>query len=951
MQYAASLCCFALCPFASLGHDIPVHQAITYRAQQSARDGSQAYGAFVNVFATGNDFDAATNAMVQGSTLEDNKDEPGDLGGKRSLNHFYDPLSRLGLSNIPPDDRTRTPIGQNSFVWASTLNCNGVDFYGLAGLGRNVYTHNAWSWQNARGYERLGLTESSPTERRNALNNMFRAIGQVIHLLEDTTQPQHVRNEQHLDQFWTNFNTPWHSHIEDYGRTNVGTLNYQAGVLDWKGAGFTKLEDFWNRGKYTGQDSSALKADASPTGNPADRLGLAEFSNGNFLGERHLFPEYSNPGKVDYYPFPSRKSSTDYDQVKSNPSFAIDDFVENGHTGKGIYLSKVADGVSIPHFSRVNYLGKKIPGLTGKPYCTTADPNVNHDYLTNLIPKAVAYSAGLLDYFFRGRLEVTASASTTAGNVSLQIKNISGTGEKFQRGNFRLFYERATGGDRMEISSFTTTYSPSSGLDDQATTTAEFTLPGGTVVSYLLVFQGTIGSADPSKEDPVDKDIAIATTSFTFEPQLQCQLAASIPAPDPLHRGTAAQTTEAFIMPTAGGAVRVHVNLQSSPAVGDRVMVDQAGEFDVTGYTDTPGDVTITIQARNMVSQALAGTQIPAGRDIAARGNPAPWKAVYAPSVKKVFVTAGYDMILVVDPISLSLETYFHVNNLISDYVYGLVYAPDVDRLYWLSSLGKVYVINPATYHTETTIDWTTADHVDAEDGFCDPINHHVGFGYGIEHGPEGLLVISTSANAVAADIADASFGPAEYCALDNRIYSVSSDQIIHVYSADTLAPVSTLQPATPDRVSAMHYCPATGEIYCDNGAFYIDPIGSASDSTTADVPVPAIGSTATFSVGTTSGMAVNKPVRIGGIIWTIVSIGSTTQFAARNLTTQNGTVPSGTSVRWGNPVCILLPQTVDSANYVFYDEAHKKMVFPGYSDTVVLDPISKAIICTTVSE
>jgi hypothetical protein len=139
--------------------------------------------------------------------------------------------------------------------------------------------------QNARGYEWLGLTATNEADRFENLTNMFRAVGQVMHLLQDASQPQHVRNEQHLDSLGK---IAWESPIEDYGNDHVANLNYGDGsMLDWHGAGFTKLEDFWDRHKYDGSSSAALIADnnENPNGGP-DTLGLAEWCNGNFLGAR-----------------------------------------------------------------------------------------------------------------------------------------------------------------------------------------------------------------------------------------------------------------------------------------------------------------------------------------------------------------------------------------------------------------------------------------------------------------------------------------------------------------------------------------------------------------------------------------------------------------------------------------------------------------------------------------
>jgi hypothetical protein len=151
--------------------------------------------------------------------------------------------------------------GNSSFVWASVLNCPGIDFRPII---HNVGTSNIWSWPNTRAYEMAGLTNSSPSDRSAGLAQMFRGLGQVAHLLQDTTSPQHARNEQHLDKVvnW------WESSFEDYGGSHSQQLNYTNSLLDWRGAGFSKLRDFWDRDLYTTnntqtQNSLVLSNDAN----------------------------------------------------------------------------------------------------------------------------------------------------------------------------------------------------------------------------------------------------------------------------------------------------------------------------------------------------------------------------------------------------------------------------------------------------------------------------------------------------------------------------------------------------------------------------------------------------------------------------------------------------------------------------------------------------------------
>jgi hypothetical protein len=188
--------CLALIGNNSFGHEQAVHQAITTHVVDFMFS-DPACAEFLSVIAADMASDAAKRRMVEGSWNEDFASKEDSVGGNRSLNHFYDPISGLGLSDLPALGGAHSPLGRNSFMWASISNCAGVNVF--LNIINNKDTKNIWSWQNARGYQWLGLTETIQLVRQTNLDNMFRAAGQVMHLLEDTSQPQHVRNEQHLD--------------------------------------------------------------------------------------------------------------------------------------------------------------------------------------------------------------------------------------------------------------------------------------------------------------------------------------------------------------------------------------------------------------------------------------------------------------------------------------------------------------------------------------------------------------------------------------------------------------------------------------------------------------------------------------------------------------------------------------------------------------------------------
>ena len=326
-----------------------------------------------------------------------------------------------------------------------------------------------------------------------------------MHLLQDTSQPQHVRNENHLDYWpyiskYVSVSTPLHSHIEDYGSANWQNFNYANSMLDWQGLGFTKLEDFWDRHLYNG-DPQALDSDA----NGGTQLGLAEFCNGNFLGERHSYGDYFRGSDIHYYSYPRRDTSTDYYLKKSYLSSGIGNYLlHNGYQGKGIYLRKTGDGITFAHHSRFTYEGVKRPTKSFPKATTIDDDNVLSDYHNLLIPKAVEYSAGILDYFFRGTFTVTLSWSTNLQIYTNTVLNISR--QDFSGGAFFLFQDDTNGIRTFVLQTNLSDPLPNYGTMDII---SPGPVPQGT--KFTIVYQGTIGiNGDKTALDPVDKDIAIA---------------------------------------------------------------------------------------------------------------------------------------------------------------------------------------------------------------------------------------------------------------------------------------------------------------------------------------------------------------------------------------------------------------------------------------------------------
>jgi len=343
------------------------------------------------------------------------------------------------------------------------------------------------------------------------------ALGHVLHLNQDLSSPDHVRNDNHYSKTW----------IEEYGRDNYGKnpqwfahlQNATIGWNNWQSQGFNKLLDFWDRGLYVNGGSQGLNDDAG--GVSGKKLGLAEFSNGNFLGEDASYSEFFYPGgytsaDIHYFPFPSLESSTDYRSVTGIGSKVFVSYLKNGQMVNRVGISKIHDGITVTHHSVLNYFGVLSSKSRYAPphfnvASTVNDPAVLQDYHSILIPKAVEYSTGILDYFFRGTMSAGInSIDTNVPQYTVLFKNTSS--QDFYNGTFYIFQNSDT--VRMLVAQTNLADLCANGiLGTNSSVTATF--PGFAPTNTLTIFyQGTIGVSNGVPLDPVDAGIAIAIASY-----------------------------------------------------------------------------------------------------------------------------------------------------------------------------------------------------------------------------------------------------------------------------------------------------------------------------------------------------------------------------------------------------------------------------------------------------
>ena len=320
------------------------------------------------------------NLFRDGAKFEDGF----DCTDTRPRNHFYDPLSGSGL-------KWGLITGAPSPDWAleDKGDVNGQEF----------------SYKNARQYLYDALTAKSPAEHDKNFGLTFQTLGQIIHHLQDMAQPQHVRNDPHYVAppdcgavtYLGKLLGDNHSRYELYTNEHRGKLDYNG-----KAVSFLNPRSFWTTG--SGQ-------------------GLAEYTNRNFVSagtNYQLFNDSPVPHVNYFEPIPSG----------FGPLVTIEElFNERGETTTLTGVMGFVENEVYDPRTGIQTTNKRSASLSiydqdlkthgvAVPY---ADPVSGETWWTNrlftlnrfnfdaahgfLIPRAVAYSAGLIDYFFRGRPE------------------------------------------------------------------------------------------------------------------------------------------------------------------------------------------------------------------------------------------------------------------------------------------------------------------------------------------------------------------------------------------------------------------------------------------------------------------------------------------------------------------------------------------------------------------
>ena len=469
---------------------IETHKLLSQRATEHSLTNTSKYlqriglEDFKQSLRLGNEDRTIEKWIQQGADLEDAGiwvEYLANLG--RANNHFHNPLKDWWSAGLDDPVFFLPFTGTSSVLWAQSREKQ------LSwAAGRN----GDWdaSWQTVRNNYLQALTAATAAQRQVYFARTFRGLGHQMHLIQDAAQPDHVRNDNHFEDAL--FKKSWFGnfYFEEWATRNAEYIDSlaQAPIFPTVplniSRGFAPITQLIDAEQYTGD-------------NPSDSLaqGIAEFTNANFFSDDTIFAAEIYPiGHRHYFPFPKQFDTNlqDYLDQLILPRTIV---AKDGVPDVNFWIAKQHAGVSIDHFVRPTYFtndaykAEKLQRGNAVVYQRTfyRDEECHKDYVKHLIPRAVGYSAALIDYFFRGKFELE-EAPTGSGFVI-----VNHTDEDLA-GTFALYYD-STSGTRQALWSEPLALGAKGSETDRSmpinfSPPADIQTPG----EYLLVFQGRLGA-------------------------------------------------------------------------------------------------------------------------------------------------------------------------------------------------------------------------------------------------------------------------------------------------------------------------------------------------------------------------------------------------------------------------------------------------------------------------
>lgn len=399
-----------------LGYVQPIHKKITGRAFDISAQQTD----FLQRYGWTELAPLLRNEMMYGAHAEDFLFST----VPRSLFHFFDPQGDnwRGIPLSEPSGIGGVCIALPGLAWPDP----GVHMAWAWAL-RGDNAKNNWDLQAAHNYMWNALVGSGDFDKSMSLKRLFRSLGQVVHLLQDMAQPEHTRNDQHLPggdiyEVWTG------EHLgEDDNWLPDGTP-----VAPFFEPIFPAQENCestspWCRGYlslfggYFPTESGYAVGDSS---------GLAMLASTQFVTRDTNYSD--NPACVTHQ-YPKLSMAVPREQWRTmdvyNPethefdlTFTVKETVYSYPIKDDLYSSVISDE---DRFHAFHSLIDLETGRYGKRVFSL-HPDAYQSRARILLPRAVGFSAALINHFFRHKMD-TAFIPRNDGFFDVYVRAYSST--------------------------------------------------------------------------------------------------------------------------------------------------------------------------------------------------------------------------------------------------------------------------------------------------------------------------------------------------------------------------------------------------------------------------------------------------------------------------------------------------------------------------------------------
>ena len=376
----------------------------------------------------------------------------------RFFRHFHDPLYQADGSGRGPWNQAGLDFGvkhESSIRWMQR-------------------TDQDWSWKEARRRYAAALKASDKDTRERASAALFRTLGQSMHLVVDASVPLHVRNDPHPGGFFYGNYENWirqrHDGFKDDATEDPEEeQNFINTFLSNPFAFDTSiLQQPTNDSQTPVPVARLIDTDTYQGTDPnvtlGTSIGIAEFANANFISED------TGDGQ---YPFPD-VNALQPSEHQAPKSPRIRAYYKKG-PGDGLPVDPVLAECVLDDMAVAE-------GLSVSRIGTCTDENVWAQIAQVMLPRAVGYARGVLDYFFRGRLEL----ATDPSQLELRVTNRSS--EAIGPGTLSIYCDEANE-NRVKLDELTVSQEVQ---PDAEFPRIPFSFPAETL-RCVVVYEGKLG--------------------------------------------------------------------------------------------------------------------------------------------------------------------------------------------------------------------------------------------------------------------------------------------------------------------------------------------------------------------------------------------------------------------------------------------------------------------------